>query len=91
MQINVNDNTLRKSGVDFNLEYGSGAVRGYVYAGPVNIAGAIASMNFGVSSIEVGFQFNSDGVVGLAFNPLNHISVSLKFASYSFPSKKENE
>ncbi|KAJ3063712.1 hypothetical protein HDU98_000491 [Podochytrium sp. JEL0797] len=72
--INLADSTLKNTGVSFKLSYGSGSVKGAVYAGPVSLGGISATINFGVTTYENGFAPPGDGLWGLAYGPLNAIS-----------------
>ncbi|KAJ3203335.1 hypothetical protein HDU82_006664 [Entophlyctis luteolus] len=73
--------TATATGNTWTTTYGSGAVEGNVYTGTATLAGISASMNFGVSTQEVGFNSPGAGLWGLAFSSLNQITPNGDFTS----------
>ncbi|KAJ3383853.1 hypothetical protein HDU84_003375 [Entophlyctis sp. JEL0112] len=70
----TSDTTVKKTGSTWTTSYGSGEVSGNVYSGTVALAGVSAKINFGVTTSETGFNFNADGLWGLAYSSINEIS-----------------
>ncbi|KAJ3206007.1 hypothetical protein HDU83_003938 [Entophlyctis luteolus] len=66
--------TATATGNTWMTTYGSGAVEGNIYTGTASLAGITATMNFGVSTQEVGFNSPGAGLWGLAFSALNQIT-----------------
>ncbi|KAJ3125711.1 hypothetical protein HK100_010649 [Physocladia obscura] len=81
--------TATNTGSTWTTVYGSGEVSGDIYSGSVSLDGVSATIKFGVSTFETGFDTPGDGLWGLAFSTINEISggnfVSLaKITLFSF-------
>ncbi|KAJ3314432.1 Vacuolar protease A [Boothiomyces sp. JEL0838] len=74
--LDTNDKTISSLGVPFSVQYGSGAVKGNVFQGPVELAGLVANnLPFGVSTQETGFgDAVTDGLLGMAFDSISNIA-----------------
>ncbi|KAI9361214.1 aspartic peptidase domain-containing protein [Zopfochytrium polystomum] len=72
--VKLSDKTLTSLSKSFSTSYGSGSVSGLIYKGPVTLAGKTATIAFGVSTSETGFNDPGDGLMGLAFQSISNIS-----------------
>ncbi|KAJ3119382.1 hypothetical protein HK100_000342, partial [Physocladia obscura] len=70
---NTSDSSVTNTGQTFSTSYGSGSVSGDIYNGPVSLAGISATINFGVTTQEQGFNSPGDGLWGLAYASINQI------------------
>ena len=76
-KFNTSDPAISRIGqAKFETEYGTGLVKGDIYKGEVGIGGVKASIPFGVSTFEEGFDHNVtfDGLIGLGFDSISTIS-----------------
>lgn len=80
-KLDTSDPTLsRIEQAKYETRYGSGFVKGDIYKGEVGIGSMKATIPFGVSSFEEGFDDNgaSDGLLGLGFDSISTISGEIK-------------